>query len=261
MEQIEFEPLKIGKISEAIEKRLKQDILSKKLKPGSRLPTEKKMAEQFEVSLVTLREGLRALEILGLIEKKKGHGGGIFISKINNDSIKASLEHFLSFKDLSPKHLYEVRKIIEPLTVKLTAERITLDEIKELEENVSYCEQKLTNVETLIKQKEFFDLDSRNNDFHRMIAEDSHNPILGLTVDFVLGFIKGCETNILVPDINYCIDNIMDHRRILEYLKQRDGEKCEKEMILHLKRLDEYLLTLTEGLNKSLNTFGKEESR
>jgi len=242
--KINFDPVKNGRISEAIINSIKEKIIKKKLITGDRLPQEKVMAKQFGVSLVTIREALRVLEIEGLIERKRGNGGGIFITTINNDFIKTSLGNFLTLKHLSPEHLYEVRKIIEPLAIILTAKRINTDEIKKLEENVSYCEQLLNKILMScnpITSEEFFNLDNRNNEFHRLIAKASHNPILELTVEFVLEFLSECETKKLELDIDYCINNINDHRDILEYLKQRDGENSNKKMYLHLKRLEEYV--------------------
>jgi GntR family transcriptional repressor for pyruvate dehydrogenase complex len=251
MEEFRFDQLKFCRASEYIEREIKQAMLDGKLKPKDKLPTEKEMAKQFGVSIVTLREALRGLEIFGLIQKKKGLGGGIFISDISSKSAKASLENFLSFKDLSPQHLYEVRKIIEPSSIKLAAQNITPDEINKIEENVSYCEEKLIHLGPFLNEEEFFDLDQKNNDFHRLIAEGTHNPILSLTIDYVFDFLWECETNILVPDLNYSKDNIEDHRSILEYLRQRDAEKCGKKMLQHLRRLDEYLIEKVKRIRGS----------
>lgn len=251
MENLKFETLSFSKISERIEEKIKEVILNGKLKTGDRLPTEKEMALQFGVSSVTLREALRALEILGLIVKKKGRGGGIFVSEINNESIKTSLGHFLIFKKISVHHLYEVRKIMEPPTVKLAAQKITSDEIKKLEENVSYCEKKLVETSPFFDEKEFFEIDNKNVDFHRIIAESAHNPILSLTIDFIFDFLRECEAKILFPDIRFSTDTVKDHRNILEYLKKGEGEKCEKEMILHLKKLDEYLIDVEKRLDQT----------
>lgn len=242
MKEFRFDQLKFVRASESIEKEIRQAVIDGKLKPGDKLPSEKEMATQFGVSIVTLREALRGLEIFGLIQKKKGLGGGVFISDISSKSVKASLGDFLSLKELSPQHLYEVRKIIEPSSIKLAAQNITPNEISKIEENISYCEKKLMNLGPFLNEEEFFDLDQKNNDFHRLIAAGTHNPILSLTIDYIFDFLWECETNILVPDINYSKANIEDHRNIFECLKQRDEEKCEEKMFQHLRRLDEYLI-------------------
>jgi DNA-binding GntR family transcriptional regulator len=62
----------------------------------------------------------------------------------------------------------------------------------------------------------------------------------------------------LIPDLNYSIANIEDHRNILEYLKQRDGQKCEEKMFQHLRRLDEYLI---EKIKRVRGSDGIESQR
>jgi len=258
MHQMTFERLPIIKTSELVERHIKQAIANGELKPGDKLPVEKQMAQQFGISIVTLREGLKALQILGLIEKKKGHGGGVFVSEINNKSIKDFLEYYLGFQDLLPQHLYEVRKIIEPSAVRIAAQKITDNELTQLEENVLYCEKRLAKIGPVIDKEDFFDLDSRNNTFHQLIVNATHNPILSLTIDYIFDFLKNIETIHLLPDFKYTSENIRDHRNILTHLKSRDAKKCEQDMISHLGRLDKYL-TLRSSKEEPHGTVSKPE--
>lgn len=241
MDKITFEPVLFSRVSEHIERKIAESILDGKLKAGDRLPTEKEMAKQFGVSLVTLREALTALQIFGLIEKKKGQGGGVFVSEVNSESIKTALGYFLSFHYLAPQHLYEVRKIIEPPLVRLAAQNITHDEIKKLEKNIAYCEERLRETRGHFTEKEFWELDKEHVNFHRLIAEGTHNPILSLTIDYVFDFLSLCEKELLVTDFQYAASNVSDHKKILRSLKARDAKSCEKEMVRHLRALDEYL--------------------
>jgi GntR family transcriptional regulator, transcriptional repressor for pyruvate dehydrogenase complex len=141
MKSIIFVPVPFGRVADHIEKTIKEEILNGTLEPGDKLPTEKEMASQFGVRIVTLREALRSLQVIGFIEKKKGHGGGNFVSQINEESIKTSLGNFFSFKDLSIQHIYDARMILEPACARLVVERISPDEVIKLEENVSSGEE------------------------------------------------------------------------------------------------------------------------
>jgi len=249
---MKFKPLPITKISLLIEERLKEAILDGKLCPGERLPTEKEIAVQFAVSIVPVREALKGLEVIGLIKRKRGQKGGAYISEINNDVIKTSLHHYLTSRNLSTRQLYDVRKIIEPPAARLAALEITHDAIRALEENASYCEERLKNAGSLFDEEVFFDVEKKHTDFHRIIAEIQHNPILSLTVDYVLDFLSECETRILRPDFDYSMNTLKDHRIMLEVLKQADGEKCEKQMIFHLERLQQYLTEIEERNRNTL---------
>jgi GntR family transcriptional regulator, transcriptional repressor for pyruvate dehydrogenase complex len=249
MKDFAFEPLPNIRASEHIEKKIKEAILEGKFKPTDKLPTEKELAAQFGVSVVTVREALRALETIGLIEKKKGQRGGAFVCEIDNQAIKSSLGQFLSFKDLSPRHLLEVRRMIEPPIVKLAAQKITPEEIARLEENVTYCENRLRYGGQILSADTFYDVDKKNIHFHLLIAEATRNPILTLTLDYVLDFIWACEKEILVPDGKFSLDTVNSHRAILEFLKQRDAENCEKEMVSHLKGIDEALIEMEKKIS------------
>ncbi len=257
MKTFTFQPLSISRASLQIEKEIREAILDGRLKSGDKLPTEKELSNQFGVSLVTLREALRSLEIFGLIQKRKGRGGGIFISDISNESIKASLGYFLAFKDLVPQHLYEVRKIIEPRAIKLAAPKISPEEIRKLEENIFYCEEKLGKGPSLFSEEDFYDVDQKNIDFHRLIAESTHNPILSFTVEYVFVFLSRYVTSRLLPNFNFALDSVRDHRKILDCLKEGDEELCEKEMTLHLGRLEEYLVHFDKALSVPGDGFGR----
>ena len=242
MRSIKFEPLLIGKVSEYIEKKIKEAILDGKFKSGDRLPSEREMAEQFNVSLGSVREALRALQVLGLIEKKKGRLGGIFVSEINNQGVKKSLGHFLAFKNLSIKHIYEIRKIVEPQVIKTVLDNITPDVIKRLEENVLSFKRESKQVGVNLTKREFIDLDKKNLEFHKIIVEATNNPILIFIFDYICDLIVDLDEKRGMLNTRFINDNVSDHKRLLDYIKQKNAEKCEQEIVSHLKKLDEYLV-------------------
>ena len=250
MKNIIFSPVPFGRVADHIEKAIKEEILNGTLEAGDKLPTEKELASQFGVSIVTLREALRSLQVIGLIEKKKGHGGGIFVSQINDESIKISLSSFLNFKDLSIQHIYEARMILEPACARLAVERISPDEVIKLEDNLSSCEEMLKRPSQEFSKKDFFNIDDRAIEFHKIIVNSVRNPIVILNFDYVMDFLKECELQLLVPDKNHSMWVIRDHRNILDFLKNGDGKRCEEEMYLHLKKIEEYDIRLKEFRKK-----------
>jgi GntR family transcriptional repressor for pyruvate dehydrogenase complex len=246
MEKFTFQTVRTSRVSEHIEKEIRDAILDGRLKDGRRLPTEKEMAGQFGVSVVTLREALRALEIFGLIEKRKGQGGGIYVSRMEKESIKTSLACYLSLQQLSTEHLLEVRSIIEPSVIRLVATKISADEIRELEENVSYCEKRIADAGPFLKDDDFFDLDEHSIEFHRILGRITHNPILSLTVDYVFDFLWDCEKDVLMPDARFSIETAREHRAILDLLKAHNTEEAEKAMVLHLRTISNLLLDMRD---------------
>lgn len=209
--------------------------------PGERLPTEKELSRQFGVSVITVREALRALEIMGFIEKKKGRCGGIFASQIKKDSVKIPVHYFLASNKVSSRNLTELRIIIEPYAVRIATCQITPNEIEALEKNVSHCERKMRNVGHNFTEREFFYIEERNIDFHRLIGEATHNPVLSLTMDYIMDFLFSFKKSILTPDRQFSVKTIEDHKMILASLKAGNAEEGEKMMLLHIKNVENYL--------------------
>lgn len=246
MEKPLFKPVQAIRMSDHIQKKIKDAILEGRLKSGDRLPTEKEMAEQFGVSMVTLREALRALQIFGLIEKRKGQGGGVFVAQMDNESVKASLGHYLSFRHLSYHHLLEVRNIIEPSVIRLVADKLTNELIQELEDNVSCCEKRCREASPFLSDTDFFELDQKSIDFHRLLAKVTGNPILSLTLDYVFDFLYDCEREVLSPDAKFITLNTRDHRTILNHLKLQEWDRAEQAMVDHLKTVNKTLAAMGE---------------
>ena len=80
-ELTKFGPYKPPRAFQEIADQIKKAILDRKLKPGERLPSERELAEQFQVGRLTIREALRSLETSGIITIRKGSGGGAFVRR------------------------------------------------------------------------------------------------------------------------------------------------------------------------------------
>jgi GntR family transcriptional regulator, transcriptional repressor for pyruvate dehydrogenase complex len=234
----ELEPLKIKKLSSMVEDSIKALIIKAQLKTGDKLPTEKEFSTKFGVSLITVREALRGLEALGVIEKKRGKDGGIFI-RSNNDSIRDAMLSFFTSQQLSIKDINEVRKLLQPFCARLAASRINEDLMEALEQNIKYCENKLNQSKDKFTEKDYHEIEKRNGEFHRLIGAATCNPILALTVDYVEDFVVSYKR---VPDIRESSEKISRHRQILESLKTGNPDKAEKAMMDHITSMGEYFL-------------------
>ena len=248
MKKIISQQIKARRLSEVIENHIKDLIMSGELRPGDRLPTEKALSEQFGVSLVTMREALKGLESIGLIEKKPGRRGGAFISEVNSDALKTALHGFFCSKKISYKDINELRVVLEPLSIKMAATRITAAEIERLEENIEYCLQIIDSVSDVPSKEQFAEIDKKNIEFHSIIAQATKNPLLVITIEWetnLLFFLKETirKDDILAPDIDYCFEAIEGHRRIVEGLKKGDAKMAEKAMREHIKQLEHFLVS------------------
>jgi DNA-binding FadR family transcriptional regulator len=119
-----FKPIRPVRVSDEVFEQLKQSILNGQFKPGERLPTERDLAEAFQVSRVAIREALRSLENSGFIVTRQGATGGAFVTDLTfNNLSKAFVDLFLSEK-ISIPEFYRVRLLIEPEVARLAAANV-----------------------------------------------------------------------------------------------------------------------------------------
>jgi GntR family transcriptional repressor for pyruvate dehydrogenase complex len=116
-----FKPVKQNRISENVVSQLKGAILSGSYCPGTRMPTERELTEQFRVSRVVVREAIRELERTGFVKILQGPSGGAFVTDLSFDNLSnAFLDLFLANK-LSASELIQSRLHIESETARLAA--------------------------------------------------------------------------------------------------------------------------------------------
>jgi len=116
-----FKPIKQPRVSEEVFDQLKEAILSNDFKAGDKLPPERELAEQFQVSRVAIREAIRALENTGFVLIRQGASGGAFVTDLTFEQLaSACLDLFLANK-ISIHELHQVRILIEPEVARLAA--------------------------------------------------------------------------------------------------------------------------------------------
>jgi len=128
-----FKPIRQSRISTAVTEQLKQSILLGHFRSGDKLPPERELAEQFEVSRVAIREALRVLENSGFITTRQGVAGGTFVTDLSFQQLSnAFLDLFLADK-ISIPELYQVRLLVEPEVARLAARNVTIDYAEQLQ--------------------------------------------------------------------------------------------------------------------------------
>jgi DNA-binding FadR family transcriptional regulator len=103
--------------------QIEEAILAGQYNPGDKLPSTRQLADIFEASLGTVREGLAILEQKGLVQVKKGAWGGFFIKEMGTQPMTESLEALMRHTKLSPRELFEFRATVEAGLVRLVVQR------------------------------------------------------------------------------------------------------------------------------------------
>jgi GntR family transcriptional repressor for pyruvate dehydrogenase complex len=223
---------KTEKISENIITQIRDAILSGRLKPGDRLASEKELALQFSVSKATMREALRVLESTGLIEIRKGIGGGVFVAEVGMKTTINSIINFLHFKSVSIKDITMVRYIVEPEVAELAASLIKPEDIENLQ---AMIEEDYSGPRSNI---------SLGISFHRYLVRMSENPILILIMDFIDNMLTDMKLQLnLGPEFYEKVAK--SHRRILECLIRKDSVGVRREIIDDLVGVGKYMAELS----------------
>ena len=233
-----FDSVRHRKAPQQIIHQIRGAIIEGKLRPGDKLPSEQELTEHFGVSRQTLREAMRALECLGLLEIRAGAAGGAFVSEVDMEITRESLTNFLHFKNLSIGHISEIRKVLEPHAASVAATRMSADDLDRMKEIQDSCRQALTDGNTN-------ELRKQEIRFHRAIANCTQNPILIFILDFIENMLEDVK-NILKPDDEFSSTVVEAHQRIYEALAARDPERASQEMYLDVSKVEEALEKLAE---------------
>src|SRR5919108_336556 len=129
--EVSIAPIKSTRIYEEIVRQVKQMIAEGRLKSGDRLPPERDLAEMFVVSRTSVREALRALESLGLLEIRAGEG--TFVREVSVESLIEPLALVMASQREAIAELFEARRLLEPGIAALAASRATPEEVSEME--------------------------------------------------------------------------------------------------------------------------------
>jgi len=224
-----FKPIQNKKISEEIIKQFEDLILSKKLKPGDRLPPERDLTEMFSVGRPTIREALRSLEMTGLIEVHQGRGS--FIKDLSFDSYIDTLKDnvTLSFllDSISLDEFYGGRKLLELGMCRQISEIRTPEDLENLDKLLSDTREALDDSARFLKFSAMF---------HRELAEMTRNKMVRFIMDFLLTLAPQARLK-RFSDRNFREMVLRDHQCIVERMRERDGEGASREMERHLDNL------------------------
>lgn len=232
---LRFTPTRRDRVSADILKQLKAAILSGRIRPGDKLPSEKEIAEQCQSSRGPVREAIRSLEQAGLLVVRRGFRGGTFVSDGDFRRASDSLSMLSRLGKVSIHHLTEARLILEPRVAALAAARITEEELVQLNRYISKHAE-------AIKAGRLHA--TANLGFHRMVAEASKNPALILFINFMADLMVQEVVARLQMDTATNRSNLRCHRLIYQALQNHDSELASRVMLRHVTEVQRRLARL-----------------
>jgi len=232
-----FEQVQSQKYYMQIVSQIRNHIMQGKLKAGDKLPPERNLAQEFGTSRASIREALSALEMLGLVESKSGHG-----NFIRADGAEASIDGEL-LKELLKAHrpyeIFESRLEIEPNLAALAAQRSTAEEKKKLSKQVERLNALGKDLQTdPSKLEEFMEEDRK---FHLLIGRCAHNSVLFMVFSGVNLMMKEAHWKTLKAKAVGIEGNLQrygkEHRAIFIAIRDGRPEMARTKMRQHIQDL------------------------
>ncbi|MDR0412335.1 MAG: FadR family transcriptional regulator [Dysgonamonadaceae bacterium] len=215
---------------DAIIEQLKAQLSSGQLNPGDRIPAERKLAADLGVSRTHVRTALRKLEYYGIL--KTIPQSGTFVIGLDTSALEGLIQGALSVTDYDLYSLAESRLLLETHIIRLSCRRRTEQDLARIEESVNRYEEKIATGIPAVEE----DLG-----FHRQIAEASKNQVLKammliITPDLMRSYRKfwSVESS---PKRSVAA---MEHRLLLEHIRNRDEEAAAAMIDQHLRRIVAY---------------------
>ncbi len=223
-----FNPIRTTRISSAIVDQIRQAIADGNLAVGDRLPSERELSEQFDVSRVTVRDALRVLEATGLAEIRVGASGGAFVTSPGPDVVQAGIANMMMLSDISPDDIAEARLMMELSTVTLAAMRATDDDIVALRELCGEAEAAAQNG----------DFDPHlSREFHTRLAQASHNTAAELLARSFRGPLSMAPVRAREQDEEAAHAlTLKEHVAITDAVTEGDAVRAREIMAEHLTR-------------------------
>jgi GntR family transcriptional repressor for pyruvate dehydrogenase complex len=233
-------PIEKRSLGQQVVSRILELVRTGNLRPGDRLPPERELIEIFRISRPSLRESLRALSVLGVIEPR--HGGGAYVTDLEARTLLAPLDFFLSLSPSNLEDAFESRRIIEVEIVRKAANNARPDDVADLKDMIA------AHATILNDPIGFRILDSR---FHERLSVVAGNAVLqrlayGL---YNLGLdIRRRATE----EPGLIAQSTKDHTRIVEAISLGEPNKAAEAMKVHLEHIENSTRRLaTTGVSTS----------
>lgn len=227
-----FKPIKTKRAFEEVCEQIRGEIQSGNLSPGDKLPSERELAEQFQVSRSTVREAFRTLEIGGVLELHKGvHGGAVLVSG-NERPITQTMADLLSLGGISLKDYTEARACMQREMIRLACERGTDEDFSAMEDNLRRMREAGPDISVE-------DRTHLTQEFYEGLARATHN---GAMVIIMRAFTEPLSFYLNRIGVDRTWDVAASRKKFLEHLRARDAQAATDEMIGHMDRLHAYML-------------------
>ncbi|MGD9703417.1 MAG: FadR/GntR family transcriptional regulator [Acidimicrobiia bacterium] len=220
-------PAGATKLAESVARRLFAEVMRSGWKVGEPIGSETELMERYDISRAVLREAVRVLEHHQIARMRRGPGGGLFVDEPGADATTAAVALHLDRRGIRPRHLFEVRRIVEMAVLNRVVER--------LDGRATQSLLDVLEVERSTAREQFPVV---GHDLHVVLAELSGNPVLTLLTDVLVHLSR--SHGAMPDDASGPLPTeavIETHGGIVEAIMARDLDLARHRMRRHLDAL------------------------
>jgi len=227
-------------LPERIAARLISLISERQLRPGDKLPPERVLAATMQVSRPSLREALRALAMLNIVETRQG--SGTYVTSLKPEVLIEHLDLVFALDDSTFADLLEARQMLEPGLAAQAAIRATDEELAQLRACVDRAAERADDIDAFL---------AADLELHRIISAAARNPIIARMLDSLtrLGMASRRRT-VNLPGVRQ--QSIRDHQAIVEALHRRDAPAAAASMRQHVETIMNSLREASESAQAAI---------
>lgn len=218
-----FQPVQPVRAYQRVAEQIEERILSGALPPGSRLPGERDLVQQFGVGRSTVREALRVLQSTGLIRSRPGDPLGAEVLGVSPDNLSQALGRLTRSRLSTLGELVQFRMVLDAESNRLAARLHSADDLARMREQIVRMESGRSQGPHV-----FSEADAR---FHRAVAEASGNALLALCARAVHGAVVDVieEKIVAVSDTEAWMErSIAHHHDVLAAIESGDGPRAAR---------------------------------
>jgi GntR family transcriptional regulator, transcriptional repressor for pyruvate dehydrogenase complex len=218
------------KTSEIVAQRIVEDIVAGNMQIGDRLPPESEMVEGYGVSRESVREGLRLLEVQGLITLRRGPGGGPVVTSVDPRNLARTSTLYFHLAGANYNELFDTWLLLEPVVVRQVTE--TIDRAAKKRALAPF----LPDYDPDVDRDRFM---SRSNGFHAVISTMSNNRVLTM----LLQALSHIVVEHIVRDLDPLVEQQEisdDHVLIAQAMIDGRATRAQRLMTEHIEHLVDY---------------------
>ncbi len=217
-----------------IYRKLVSHIIRGVWKPGTRIPAERQLGQSLGVGRASLREALKALEIMGLIETRLGDG--TYVCQRSEFLSKPLLWAITSSSPTDVRELVEARKLIETELAGMAAERATAEDLKQIGAHLDRMERSPEI------PSEFLQADI---EFHLAIGQAAHNTILMNALNLIRNLLQEWIGSTL--QVQGVSEKALEHHKAIFFaVAKKNGPAARSAMMLHLDEMARFFIQAQE---------------